>query len=64
MFNKHHNYFNASSQRNNLIKSTHFGEAKKMAQDSHIGRAKENLKFKPKIMLDFYLSNSKKNGPH
>ena len=38
---------NASSQRNNLIKLTHNVETKKMAHDSRIVRAKENLKLSP-----------------
>ena len=35
---------NASSQRNNLIKLTHYDGTKKGAHDSQIVRAKENLK--------------------
>ena len=35
---------NASSQRNNLIKLTHYDETKKRAHDSRIVRAKETLK--------------------
>ena len=35
---------NASSQRNDLIKLTHFNETKKRAQDSRIVRAKDTLK--------------------
>ena len=38
------NTCNVSPQRNNLIKLIHFDEAKKMAHDSVIVRAKENLK--------------------
>ena len=37
------NYCNVSSWRNNLIKLTHYDETKKMAQDSQIVRAEENL---------------------
>ena len=36
---------NVSSQRNNLIKLTHYDETKKMAHDSKIVRATENVKF-------------------
>ena len=36
------NSFNASSQRNKLIKLTHYDETKKMALDSQIARSKEN----------------------
>ena len=36
-------YSNVSSQRNNLIKSTHYDETKKRTHDTQIVRAKENL---------------------
>ena len=38
------NYCNVSSQRNNLIKLTHYDYIKKRAHDSQIVQAKENLK--------------------
>ena len=38
------NYWNVSLWRKNLIKLTHYDETKKMAHDSQIARAKENLK--------------------
>ena len=33
-----------TSQRKNIVKLTHYGEAKKMAHDSQMDRAKETLK--------------------
>ena len=39
-----HNYCNVSSQRNNLIKLTHYGETKKRVHDLQIVKVKENLK--------------------
>ena len=38
------NYCHVSSQGNDIIKLMHYDEKKKMAHDSHIVRAKENLK--------------------
>ena len=38
------NYCNVSSKINKLIKLTHYDDTKKMAHDSQIVRAKENLK--------------------
>ena len=38
------NYGNVKSWKNNLIKLTHYDETKKMAHNSQIVRAKENLK--------------------
>ena len=38
------NYCNVSSNRNNIIKLTHYDETEKRAHDSQIVRAKENLK--------------------
>ena len=38
------NLCNASSQRNNLIKLTHYNETNKRAHDSQIDRAEETLK--------------------
>ena len=35
---------NVSSQRNKRVILTHYGEIKKRAHDSQIGRAKENIK--------------------
>ena len=37
-------YCNVSSQRNNLIKLTHYDETKKRSHDSQIVRAEVNLK--------------------
>ena len=48
MFSSHGGFLSDAmlliSQRNNLIKLTHYVEAKKMAHDSQISRAKESLK--------------------
>ena len=38
------NYFDVSSQRNSVIKLTHYDDTKKRANDSQRVRAKENLK--------------------
>ena len=38
------NYYSASSWRNTLIKLAHYDETMKIAHDSQIVRAKENLK--------------------
>ena len=38
------NLYNLSSKKNNQIKLTHCDDTKKMAHDSHIVRAKEDLK--------------------
>ena len=50
--------YNASSQRNNQIKLTHYDETKKRAHDSELVKAKENLKLSHGGPENFYTCNS------